>query len=82
MLSGGDAADIKTADFFSASRSNNDLKDMLRSARDAKTERQELQTSHTEINFTERTGKGNELRLQKKNSATAEKLIVPVRQSM
>ena len=64
MLSGGDASDIKTADFFSASRSNNDLKDMLRSARDAKTDKQELQTSQTEMyNFTERTGKGNELRL-------------------
>lgn len=34
MLSGGDASENKTADFFSASRSNNDLKDMLRSDRD------------------------------------------------
>ena len=75
MLSGGDASDNKTADFFSASRSNHDLKDMLRSAREtAKNERQELQNSQTELyNFTERTGKGNELRLvQKKPSGAAE----------
>ena len=29
IFSGGDSTEIKTADFLSASRSNNDLKDML-----------------------------------------------------
>ena len=72
MLSGGDASDIKTADFFSASRSNTDLKDML---------------NPNKVNmysFTERVGRGNELRLtQKKNqlSSTEESLTVPVRKS-
>ena len=83
MLSNGDASDIKTADFFSASRSNHDLKDMLKSARDPKNDGQDLQMSQTELfNFTERIGKGNELRLlQKKPSTAAELLAVPVRLS-
>ena len=84
MLSGGDNSDIKTADFFSASRSSHDLKDMLKSAREGKTGGEEqLQTSQTELyNFTERLGKGNELRLtQKKLSSAADQLTVPVRQS-
>ena len=55
---------------------------LLRSAREGKNDGQELQMTQTELyNFTERLGKGNELRLtQKKLHSTAD-LSVPVRQS-
>ena len=50
MLSGGDASEIKTADFFSASRSNHDLKDMLKSTNDGKNDDgPDLQMSQTEM---------------------------------
>lgn len=40
MLTGGCASDNKAGDFLSASRSNNDLKEMLKSANEQNTEKQ------------------------------------------
>lgn len=72
MLSGGDVSDLKTADLFGTSRSNNDLKDMLRSARDANITVQKLQittnnSSEEMKNFTERHSGGDELLLTQNN---------------
>ena len=61
IMSGGDQ---NHNEFFSAGGTNDDLKKLLLSARDE--DRQALQISHANdeiINFTERGGKGNELRL-------------------
>lgn len=62
MLSGGDGSDIKTTDFFSATRSNNGgFKAMLNSAHE-KNEKQDTQVLCTDeemFNFAERPSQGN-----------------------
>ena len=90
LLSGGDeVGGEKAVEFFSASRSNNDLKDMLANENMAVDE-QYLRTNDELYNFAERQGKGNELRLQQKkpetstrvtsmNSSNTDNLSVPVR---
>ena len=60
LLTAGD--ECRTVDFFSATRSNNDLKDMLQTERTD----EKLSTNEELYNFNERQGKGNELRLSHK----------------
>ena len=80
-MSGGDQNE-----FFSAGGTNDDLKKLLLSARDE--DKQALEKPRTDvetINFTERGGKGNELRLTKKSLqstssvSVSDSLTMPVR---
>ena len=60
LLTAGD--EIKNVDFFSATRSNNDLKDMLES-QGGGAEKPHFTEQHELYKFAERQGKGNELRI-------------------